>query len=165
MKLEIEFGTNGHRVEIARTEREVECTIDGEAFKANVVEIASGIYSILIAGQSLEVRVERFGEGLRIGVGESAYDARVRDPRKWERNRGSAVSSDGRQHVMAPMPGRVVRVLVKTGEAVSMGQGIVVIEAMKMQNDVRSPKSGTVERLPVKEGQAVNAGDTIAVIA
>ncbi len=63
------------------------------------------------------------------------------------------------------MPGRVVRVLVALGETIKAGQGIVVVEAMKMQNEVRSPKSGSVERLMVKEGQSVNAGDTIALIA
>jgi biotin carboxyl carrier protein len=63
------------------------------------------------------------------------------------------------------MPGKVVRVLVKPGEEVEAGQGLVVVEAMKMQNAVRSPKSGTVERVLVAEGQAVNAGEVLAVIA
>jgi biotin carboxyl carrier protein len=63
------------------------------------------------------------------------------------------------------MPGKVVRVLVKPGEEVEAGQGIVVVEAMKMQNAVRSPKIGTVERVLVAEGQAVNAGEVVAVIA
>jgi biotin carboxyl carrier protein len=62
------------------------------------------------------------------------------------------------------MPGRVVRLLVKAGESVQAGQGIAVVEAMKMQNEVRSPKGGKVDRLAVREGQTVNAGDTIAVI-
>jgi biotin carboxyl carrier protein len=164
MKVEIEFDANRHTVDIARTERDLECAIDGETVDADAVQIAPGIYSILIGGQSFEVHVEPFGQGLRIAIGMRKYGARVHDPRKWERNRGSAASSDARQHVTAPMPGRVVRVLVKIGEALQAGQGIVVVEAMKMQNEVRSAKAGTVERLLVKEGQAVNAGDTIAAI-
>jgi len=67
--------------------------------------------------------------------------------------------------VVAPMPGKVVRVLVKTGQRVEAGEGILVIEAMKMQNEVRSPKSGTVERLLVSENQAVGAGEVLAVVA
>jgi biotin carboxyl carrier protein len=60
------------------------------------------------------------------------------------------------------MPGKVVRVLAAVGDAVEAGQGLLVVEAMKMQNEIRSPKSGKVERLLVKEGQAVNAGEVLA---
>jgi len=62
------------------------------------------------------------------------------------------------------MPGKIVLVLVKSGEVVEVGQGIVVVEAMKMQNEIRSPKSGTVERLLVIEGQTVNAGEVVAIV-
>ena len=74
------------------------------------------------------------------------------------------LNRDGRQPVVAPMPGKVVRVLVAAGEAIEAGQGIAVVEAMKMQNEVRSPKSGSVERLFVAEGQTVNAGEVLATI-
>ena len=63
------------------------------------------------------------------------------------------------------MPGKVVRLLVKAGDAIEAGKGVLVVEAMKMQNEIRSPKSGTVESLKVKEGQAVNAGEILAIIA
>ena len=72
---------------------------------------------------------------------------------------------EGRQKVIAPMPGKVIRILVRVGDSVTVGQGLVVVEAMKMQNEIRSPKSGAVERLSVIEGQTVNAGEAIAVIA
>ena len=62
------------------------------------------------------------------------------------------------------MPGKIIRVLVQIGEKVDAGQGLLVVEAMKMQNEIRSPKSGTVERLLVKEGQPVNAGEILAWI-
>jgi len=60
------------------------------------------------------------------------------------------------------MPGKVVRLLVKAGDRVEAGQGLFVVEAMKMQNEIRSPKSGTVERVLVAEGQAVNSGEVLA---
>lgn len=164
MKLEIELGAHTHMIDIPRIDRNLQCTIDGNAVEADAVEIAPGIYSILIAGQSFEVRVEKFGSGLRIAAGSAEYSAQVRDPRKWQKIRSAAASSEGRQNVIASMPGRVVRVLVKAGDTVSAGQGIVVVEAMKMQNEVRSPKAGSIERLLVCEGQAINAGDIIAVI-
>ncbi|HZV60180.1 MAG TPA: biotin/lipoyl-containing protein, partial [Candidatus Eremiobacteraceae bacterium] len=69
---------------------------------------------------------------------------------------------DGRQQITAPMPGKIVRVLVKEGEQVEVGQGLLVVEAMKMQNEIRSPKNGKVERVHVKEGQTVNSGEILA---
>ncbi len=69
---------------------------------------------------------------------------------------------EGRQQIIAPMPGKVIHLLVKAGDAVQAGQGIAVIEAMKMQNEIRSPKSGKVERVTAKEGQNVSAGEVLA---
>jgi pyruvate carboxylase subunit B len=63
------------------------------------------------------------------------------------------------------MPGKVVRVLVQAGEKVEAGQGLLVVEAMKMQNEIRSPKGGIVERLHVKEGQPVNAGEVLCIVS
>jgi biotin carboxyl carrier protein len=165
MKLEIELAGASHIIETPRVERNFACTIDGYSVEADAIEIAPGIYSILISGLSFEARVERFGEDLRISIGGKQYAMRVSDPRKWRRNQNAASASDHKQNVVAPMPGRVVRVLVSAGGTVNVGQGIVVVEAMKMQNEVRSPKTGTIERLLVKEGQPINAGETIAVIA
>ncbi|MGH9706384.1 MAG: biotin/lipoyl-containing protein, partial [Candidatus Acidiferrales bacterium] len=73
--------------------------------------------------------------------------------------------AEGRQNVLASMPGKVVRVLANAGDAVEAGQGLLVVEAMKMQNEIRSPKSGTIERLLVAEGQTVNAGELLAIVA
>jgi len=75
------------------------------------------------------------------------------------------VEAEGRQQIVAPMPGKVVRLLVQQGEKVEAGRGLLVVEAMKMQNEIRSPKTGTVERLLVTDGQAVNAGEVVAVVA
>ena len=88
----------------------------------------------------------------------------IADPRAWRRGRGGSIELEGRQQVAAPMPGKIVRVLVAPGQQVEAGQGLLVIEAMKMQNEIRSPKSGTVEKL-VREGQTVNAGEILAVVA
>lgn len=164
MRLEIELDGVAHIVEIPRTERTLQCTIDGVDLTADCIEIAQGSYSILLEGLSFEASVEPFGEELRINIGGNEVKARVRDPRRWRRNHSAAAASEARQNVAAPMPGRVVRVLVASGEVVKAGEGIIVVEAMKMQNEVRSPKAGRIERLLVKEGQPVNAGDTIAVV-
>jgi biotin carboxyl carrier protein len=168
MKLAIELGGMTRRIEIAsdaaRASGELLCTIDGRAVDADAVEVAPGVYSILIEGASFEARVEPDSTSLRIAIAGREYVAQVRDPRQWRRNRGAAIEAEGSQRVIAPMPGKVVRVLVKAGEAVEAGKGILVVEAMKMQNEVRSPKSGKVERILVSEGQTVSAGEVLATV-
>ena len=90
------------------------------------------------------------------------FATEVVDPRTWRCRRHGVLEAEGRQQVLAPMPGKVVRLLVKVGDKVEAGQGLLVVEAMKMQNEIRSPKSGVVERLQAKEGQPVNAGEVLA---
>jgi biotin carboxyl carrier protein len=164
MKIEIALDGQNHQVELARVGERLRCAIDGVLLEADAVQIAPGIYSILIDGESLEVRVELDGGALRITVADREWRAEIRDPREWRRNRGGAAEAEGRQQVSAPMPGKIVRVLVETGDSVDAKQGLFVVEAMKMQNEIRSPKSGKVERLLVTEGQTVNAGEALAII-
>ena len=165
MKLEIELDGKTRTVELTRIGERTQCILDGRPVEADVVEVSPAVYSILIDGQSFEARVESAAAGLRVIVGGHEYAAAIRDPRQWRRHRGAAVEAEGRQQAIAPMPGKVVRVLVKAGDAVEAGQGLVVIEAMKMQNEVRSPKRGTIERLLVSEGQTINAGEVLAIVS
>jgi biotin carboxyl carrier protein len=87
----------------------------------------------------------------------------VRDPRSFSRNRHAGIGH-GRQTISAPMPGKVVRVLVREGDIVQAGAGLIVVEAMKMQNEHKAPKAGTVIRLSVQEGGTVAAGEPLVVI-
>jgi biotin carboxyl carrier protein len=165
MKLNIELGGKTRAVELSRpNDGQLRCAIDGRELAANTVEIAPGVFSILLGRDVFEVRVEAAAGNLRVQIGGKEYVAVAHDPRRWRRAGGAAIESRGRQPVVAPMPGKVVRVLVAAGEAIEAGQGIAVVEAMKMQNEVRSPKSGSVERLFVAEGQTVNAGEVLATI-
>lgn len=165
MKLAIEIGGNTRNVELVHAGGRIRCSIDGRAVEADAVEVAAGVYSILMGGESLEARVETIGAALKVTVGGREYAAKVEDPRQWRRRGGGAMEAEGRQQVLAPMPGKIVRVLVADGTTVTAGQGLLVIEAMKMQNEVKSPKSGVVERMMVKEGQTVNAGEAVAIVA
>ena len=138
--------------------------IDGRVVEAYVARISPGEYSILIDGLSLEVTVEESATGLLVRANGREFHVEIVDPRSWRRGRGAGIELEGRQRLVAPMPGKIVRVLVAAGQQVSAGQGLLVIEAMKMQNEIRSPKSGTVEKL-VGEGQTVNAGEVLAIVA
>jgi biotin carboxyl carrier protein len=165
VKLEVEIDGKARMVEFLRIGERLSWTIDGDPVEADAVEVSAGVYSILIEGRSFEARIEPAPKGARVVVAGREYSASVRDPRQWKRHGGAAREAEGRQQVLAPMPGKIIRVLVKTGEPVAAGQGLLVIEAMKMQNEVRSPKSGTVERLLVNEGQTVNAAEILAIVS
>jgi biotin carboxyl carrier protein len=141
-------------------------TLDGLPVAVDAVEIAPNTFSILLGGQSFEINVTPSTDGkLKLQAGAREFIAEVIDPRAWSGRRHGSVEAEGRQQIVAPMPGKVVRLLVKAGDRVEAGQGLLVVEAMKMQNEIRSPKSGVVERVFAKEGQPVNAGDILCVVA
>jgi biotin carboxyl carrier protein len=170
MRFEVQLvssnGTRTHTVDLERTGDQWRIILDGEPVDADVVEIATNTLSILLRGESHEIRVARSSEGvLKVQTGLREFTAEVTDQRSWRGRRLSHVEVEGRQQITAPMAGKVVRVLVKSGEKVEVGQGLLVVEAMKMQNEIRSTKSGTVERLLVQEGQPVNSGETLAWIS
>ena len=165
MKLHVEIEGKPHRVELLQARDLSRWFADGHPLDADGKEVSPGVYSILVQGESFEVRVERIGAELRATTQGREYRLAIRDPREWKKSRAGAAEAEGRQHVLAPMPGKVVRVLVAAGDEVQAGQGLMVVEAMKMQNEIRAPKSGKIERLSVTEGQAVNSGEVVAVVS
>jgi len=164
MKLAVKLNARDHAIDVSIEGNRLRGTVDGNAIEADAVEVSPGIYSVLIGGCAFEVRVEACGAGLQINMDGREYSATIRDPRQWHRRDASEMETQGRQKVAAPMPGKIVRLLVRAGDQVEAGQGVVVVEAMKMQNEVRAPKSGKVEKLLVSEGQAVTAGETLGFI-
>jgi biotin carboxyl carrier protein len=152
------------------------CRVDGEPVPLDAAAPEPGVLSLLLAGRSYEVRRDAAAPGSgngasangstgsRITVNGRAFTAEVRDPRSLRGRRARAGSGDGPRKITAPMPGKVVRILAPEGTAVEAGQGVLVIEAMKMQNEMKSPKKGTVTRIAAAEGATVNPGDTLAVI-
>ncbi len=165
MKFEVAINNTRRVVELERDAERWRISLDGKVVDADTVEIAPNIFSILLDGKSHEIRVASTSSGtLTLQTGRHEFTAEVTDPRAWRGRRHGTLEAEGRQQILAPMPGKIVRVLVQAGEKVEAGQGLLVVEAMKMQNEIRSPKSGTVERLLVKEGQPVNAGEILAWI-
>ena len=166
MKYEIVINGKQRSVEFtSRTNEEprVQFIVDGRLVEADAIRISRGAYSILMAGQSVEVTSEESSDGLHVCTDGREFHIKIFDPRSWRRGRGGGIELEGRQHLVAPMPGKIVRVLVAAGQQVNAGEGLLVIEAMKMQNEIRSPKSGTVEKL-AREGQTVNAGEILAIV-
>jgi biotin carboxyl carrier protein len=165
MKFEVQISGKTRTVELQRDSDRWKISLDGAPLDADAVEISPNVFSILLNGESYEVRLAAANDGkLTLQTRHHEFIAEVVDPRTWRGRRHGAVEAEGRQQIVAPMPGKVVRLLVKAGDKVETGQGLLVVEAMKMQNEVRSPKTGTVERLLAKEGQPVNAGEILAWI-
>jgi biotin carboxyl carrier protein len=167
MKFEIQLtgasGKRKHVVELKRTGDVSAVCLDGQTVDADAVQIAPNVVSVMLGGQSFELHISRSTDGtLKLQCGPHEFSADIVDPRAWRGRKHGAVEVEGRQEILAPMPGKVVRVLVAVGDTVEAGQGLLVVEAMKMQNEIRSPKSRKVERLLVKEGQNVNAGEVLA---
>lgn len=167
MKFEIQLtgasGKRKHAVEFERKNDLPTISLDGHPVDADALQIGPNVVSVMLGGQSFEFHISRSVDGtLKLRCGVQEYTAEIIDPRAWRGRKHGAVEVEGRQEILAPMPGKVVRVLAAAGDAVEAGQGLLVVEAMKMQNEIRSPKSGKVERLLVKEGQNVNAGEVLA---
>lgn len=162
MKYEVFLAGKTRVVELIQQNGTWKISLDGDALDANAVEVAPHTFSVLLNGESHQIRVAPRPDGsLTLYTGLAEYDATVTDPRSWRGRRHGALEAEGRQQITAPMPGKVVRLLVKQGDTVEAGQGLLVVEAMKMQNEIRSPKAGKVEKLLATEGQAVNAGEVL----
>ena len=138
--------------------------LDGAVIEAHCEEISPGVYSLLVEGRPYEAQVsQRPGDtpGLAspyvILVGLRQYRVELCDPRRSSRA-VSALEAQGPQEIIAPMPGKVVKVLVHENQEVMRDQGLLVIEAMKMQNELRAPRPGRVERIYVLEGRGVETG-------
>ena len=153
-----------YRLDLERADGRWRCLLDGREIQMDAVLVQPDVLSILIEGKVCDVRRERIETGLRIWVGDQSYLAELRDPRSLRALKHRADHGKGARPLVAPMPGKVVRFLVTENSTVEAGQGVVVVEAMKMQNEIKSPKKGRVVKLTVAEGAAVNAGDVLAIV-
>ena len=136
---------------------------DGPVQEADVSSAEPCVYSVLMNGRSYDARVEEHPGHLVVVIDDYRFEVEVRDPRRWS-PRSSGRGPDGVQAISAPMPGKVVRVLVAPGETVSPGQGLVVVEAMKMQNEMKAPRPGRVLSVAARDGATVSAGEVLVTI-
>jgi biotin carboxyl carrier protein len=164
MKIDLRIQGRRRTVELTHPGDRQRWKIDGRDVEADAIELSPGIYSIIVDGESIEVRVEGSSSALRLIANGKEFLATIEDPRALKKDRAGAAEAHGRQNVVAPMAGKIIRALVRSGDQVQSGQGLMIVEAMKMQNEIRSPKSGKVERLAVIEGQTVSPGEVVAVV-
>src|ERR1035437_5432700 len=148
-----------HPVELTRGEKTWLCKVDGQE-----IEVDAAL-SVLVGGKAYESKRERSLQGeLHMVIGSARYAVEVQDPRSLRTRRAVSGADVGPQKLKAPMPGKIVRIMVNEKDEVKAGQGIIVMEAMKMQNEMKSPKDGRVQKILTAEGSVVNAGDTLAIV-
>ncbi|HEX5705928.1 MAG TPA: biotin/lipoyl-containing protein [Pyrinomonadaceae bacterium] len=165
MRLLAEIGGESLGVELRREGERVFAEVDGRAYELEVREPEAGVFLITGGGRVEELRVGESADGAtEVRTRSGSYSIRVSDPRRLRGARAAGVHDAGRAELHAPMPGKVVRVLVEEGAEVEAGAGLVVVEAMKMQNELKSPKAGRVARIGARPGATVNPGDVLIVI-
>jgi len=163
MTYDVTIDGKSHRLELARLNDRWSCRLDGRAIEVDAVLARPDVLSLRLGNQAYEVKGERVGGELHLSVGSVRFATEVRDPRSL-RGRARAVDDHGPRKLTAPMPGKIVRVLAKQGQVVEEGAGVLVVEAMKMQNEIKSPKKGTIQKILASEGAPVNAGDVLAIV-
>ena len=138
----------------------IECRVDGRSISVDGRFLQAGVLSLLVDGRQYRCVLD----GDVVVIDGRRFGFQVEDPRSLQGRRGAGAGTDGPRPVKSPMPGRVVRVLIEVGQEVEVGQAVVVIEAMKMQNELKSPKAGRVMKVAVDVGDAVGAGDVLVVV-
>lgn len=163
MTYDITIDGKNYRLELARADGRWSCRLDGCEIEVDAVLARPDVLSLRIGNLAYEVKCERVANDLHLWVGNARFAVEVRDPRSLG-SRARAVDDHGPKKLTAPMPGKIVRVLVNQGAEVGAGAGVLVVEAMKMQNEIKSPKKGTIQKILVREGDAVNSGDVLAIV-
>ena len=159
-----------HRVELMAPgpgRAALEVKLDGRPIAVDAVLAERDVLSLLVEGRSYDIKREQApgGEHVHMIVRGISFIAEVRDPRSFRsRQQSGAGAAAGPKKLVSPMPGKLVRILAPAGTRVEAGEGVVVVEAMKMQNEIKSPKAGVVARITVAEGAAVKAGEVLAVV-
>jgi biotin carboxyl carrier protein len=163
MLYDITIDGKSYRLDLNRADERWSCRLDGRDFEVDAVLARPDVLSLRIADLAYEVKSERMANDLHLWVGSTRFAVEIRDPRSL-RGRTRAGDDHGPKKITAPMPGKVVRLLIREGDEVEPGGGVAVVEAMKMQNEIKSPKKGTIQKILVSEGAAVNAGDVLAIV-
>lgn len=161
MKLNAELSGAKYELDIRRDGDKVFARVDDREYQLEASEVEPDVYLLKSGGRIHEVYVAPNGI---VNIGNFQLDVKITDPK---RLRGAGATEDGPEgiaEIKTQMPGKLVRVLLKVGDEVKHGEGVVVVEAMKMQNEMKSPKDGIVKEIRFEEGATVNANDVLAVI-
>jgi biotin carboxyl carrier protein len=160
------LGERNYTVEIEEIEKSVyRVSVDGNEFMVDGKKTGRTNFSLIVDNRSFEIEVDHKGDEYRVLVDGRNYRVNLIDQRRVRTSGGAGIGgTEGRQTVSVPMPGKVVAVLVAEGDTVEKGQGLIIVEAMKMENEVRSPIAGEVKEIKVKQGDTVEGGATLLIV-
>ena len=161
MKLQAELNGENHEIEIKRDGSEVFARVDNREYGLEASEVEPNVYLLKFNNRIFEIYVAPNGI---VNTGRHQLEISINDPKRLRGSTGAGASAEGIAEIKTAMPGKLVRILVEPGAEIKQGEGVLVVEAMKMQNEMKSPKDGVVKEIRFAEGATVNAGDILAVI-
>ncbi|MDQ3373829.1 MAG: biotin/lipoyl-binding protein [Acidobacteriota bacterium] len=167
MKLLAEFNHENYQITFEQNGENLTAEIDGRRYELEASQPEPNVYLLKHNGRIYEFFVspnEKSNEPFQVSIGNHNLEIKILDPKRLRGKGAAAGQTDGAAEIKTAMPGKLVRVLVEKGAAVQKGDGILVVEAMKMQNEMKAPKDGVVKEIRFKEGATVNAGDVLAII-
>lgn len=167
MKYKAQIANSEHAISLELAASSATADIDGRRYEIEHRKLRGSEYLIINGTDVYKCRVEgKHGSNnsFAVVVGGSSYDITLVDPKRLSSARSSAGHDHGSAEIVSPMPGKIVRVLVEAGATVEAGAGIIVVEAMKMQNEMKAPKAGVLVSINAEAGATVNAGDVLAII-
>jgi acetyl/propionyl-CoA carboxylase alpha subunit len=151
--------THGEKTMLLELSGDKGIIVDGRKILYDWIQTGHNQYSLIVDGKVFDLMVELSGSGCSVSDRTGTIDLVIKDPRKLRKTQSVEEANFGVRRILAEMPGKVVRLLVKVGNRVSLDQSLLVVEAMKMQNEIRAPRKGVVKEIGVVEGVAVNHGD------
>ena len=166
MKLQARLDNTDHNLEFTERDGKLIVDIDGRHYELASSEPEANVFLLKDKGKVYEALVSPSADNLRyqVRVGTHEFELEIRDLKRLRSSAGIGGDADGMAEIKTAMPGKVVRILKSVGESVAKGEGVIVVEAMKMQNEMRSPKEGVVTSIRVTEGATVGAGEILLVI-
>jgi biotin carboxyl carrier protein len=163
MKLIAELNNEKHDVEFKRDGEKISASVDGREYALEASEVEPNVYLLKHENRIFQIYVLP-GASSVTTLGNHSFEIKISDPKRLRGAGAAAGAADGTIEIKTAMPGKVVRVVAEQGAEIKQGESVLVVEAMKMQNEMKSPKDGVVKEIRVAEGATVNAGDVLAVI-
>ena len=157
-------GSKPRRLELEKAESGWKCLLDGRLINVDALIPRRDVLSLIVDGRSYEIKREQTATHLHLWVGSRRFAVELRDPRSLRSRLKAGVDEKGPVKILAPMPGRVVRILVAENGEVAGGQPARYHVNLKMQNEIKSPKKGILKKISAVAGAAVNPGDVLAVV-
>ncbi len=167
MKLIAELNKERRVIELTQNGSNLTAEIDGKKYEVEVSEPEPNIYLLKHENKIFQIFVAPNNipsEPFAVTVKNHNFEIKIFDPKRLRGTGAESGQTEGASEIKTAMPGKVVRILAEVGAEINTGDGVIIVEAMKMQNEMKSPKDGVIKEIRFAEGATVNAGDILVVI-